>query len=896
MRRTVLLLLGSLVGCGGTDGTGPAPGPPPPPPPPQNRAPLAVGSIPALELAVSDTSRLDVSPFFRDPDGDALSYSVATSAAGTVQATITAGTAVIVAAAIGTAEVTVTATDPGGLSAQQAFSVTVANRAPQPVDAIPALELATGDSTTVDLATYFSDPDGDTLSYAAETSDSAVAAVSVSGTVLKVLAESAGTADVTVTATDPGGLSAQQAFSVTAANRAPQPVDAIPALELATGDSTTVDLATYFSDPDGDTLSYAAETSDSAVAAVSVSGTVLKVLAESAGTADVTVTATDPGGLSAQQAFSVTAANRAPQPVDAIPALELATGDSTTVDLATYFSDPDGDTLSYAAETSDSAVAAVSVSGTVLKVLAESAGTADVTVTATDPGGLSAQQAFSVTVSSPPPPPPGFSVELRIEPSQGQNDAFRVLADPTFFADQFDLDVFIITGDDAATWEFTNDQPITAGEGRVELADLNFGTTPQSLDDVTRAKVVFDENFDTTHVLLCTILAGGSSQRVEATCLPAPPPPPPPPTFDGSVDLRIEPSQSQNDAFRVLADPTFFADQFDLDVFIITGDDAATWEFTNDQPITAGEGRVELADLNFGTTPQSLDDVTRAKVVFDENFDTTHVLLCTILAGGSPQRVEATCLPAPPPPPPSPTFDGSVDLRIEPSQSQNDAFRVLADPTFFADQFDLDVFIITGDDAATWEFTNDQPITAGEGRVELADLNFGTTPQSLDDVTRAKVVFDENFDTTHVLLCTILAGGSSQRVEATCLPAPPPPPPPPTFDGSVDLRIEPSQSQNDAFRVLADPTFFADQFDLDVFIITGDDAATWEFTNDQPITAGEGRVELADLNFGTTPQSLDDVTRVRVVYSENFTTTHTLLCSISEERSSQRIEVNCSTS
>ena len=858
-----------------------------------NRAPQPVDTIPALELAPGDSATIDLAAYFSDPDGDTLSYAAETSDSAVAAVSVSGTVLKIVAESAGTADVSVTATDPGGLSAQQAFSVTVANRAPQPVDTIPALELAPGDSATIDLAAYFSDPDGDTLSYAAETSDSAVAAVSVSGTVLKIVAESAGTADVSVTATDPGGLSAQQAFSVTVANRAPQPVDAIPALELATGDSTTVDLATYFSDPDGDTLSYAAETSDSAVAAVSVSGTVLKVLAESAGTADVTVTATDPGGLSAQQAFSVTAANRAPQPVDAIPALELAAGDSATVDLATYFSDPDGDALSYAAETSDSAVAAVSVSGTVLKVLAESAGTADVTVTATDPGGLSAQQAFSVTVSSPPPPPPGFSVELRIEPSQGQNDAFRVLADPTFFADQFDLDVFIITGDDAATWEFTNDQPITAGEGRVELADLNFGTTPQSLDDVTRAKVVFDENFDTTHVLLCTILAGGSSQRVEATCLPAPPSPPPPPTFDGSVDLRIEPSQSQNDAFRVLADPTFFADQFDLDVFIITGDDAATWEFTNDQPITAGEGRVELADLNFGTTPQSLDDVTRAKVVFDENFDTTHVLLCTILAGRSPQRVEATCLPAPPPPPPPPTFDGSVDLRIEPSQSQNDAFRVLADPTFFADQFDLDVFIITGDDAATWEFTNDQPITAGEGRVELADLNFGTTPQSLDDVTRAKVVFDENFDTTHVLLCTILAGGSSQRVEATCLPAPPPPPPPPTFDGSVDLRIEPSQSQNDAFRVLADPTFFADQFDLDVFIITGDDAATWEFTNDQPITAGEGRVELADLNFGTTPQSLDDVTRAKVVFDENFDTTHVLLCTILAGRSPQRVEATC---
>ena len=342
-----------------------------------NRAPQPVDTIPALELAPGDSATIDLAAYFSDPDGDTLSYAAETSDSAVAAVSVSGTVLKIVAESAGTADVSVTATDPGGLSAQQAFSVTVANRAPQPVDTIPALELAPGDSATIDLAAYFSDPDGDTLSYAAETSDSAVAAVSVSGTVLKIVAESAGTADVSVTATDPGGLSAQQAFSVTVANRAPQPVDTIPALELAPGDSATIDLAAYFGDPDGDTLSYAAETSDSAVAAVSVSGTVLKIVAESAGTADVSVTATDPGGLSAQQAFSVTVANRAPQPVDTIPALELAPGDSATVDLATYFSDPDGDALSYAAETSDSAVAAVSVSGTVLKVLAESAGTAD---------------------------------------------------------------------------------------------------------------------------------------------------------------------------------------------------------------------------------------------------------------------------------------------------------------------------------------------------------------------------------------------------------------------------------------------------------------------------------------------------------------------------------------
>ena len=138
MKKTVLLL-GLLVGCGGTGGTGPVPGPPPPPPPPQNRAPLAVGSIPALALAVGDTFTLDVSQFFSDPDGDALAYSVATSDSRTAQATITAGNATIIAISVGTATVTVTATDPDGLAAQQRTEVTVeaANQPPEPVGTIP---------------------------------------------------------------------------------------------------------------------------------------------------------------------------------------------------------------------------------------------------------------------------------------------------------------------------------------------------------------------------------------------------------------------------------------------------------------------------------------------------------------------------------------------------------------------------------------------------------------------------------------------------------------------------------------------------------------------------------------------------------------------------------------
>ena len=96
--------------------------------------------------------------------------------------------------------------------------------------------------------------------------------------------------------------------------------------------------------------------------------------------------------------------------------------------------------------------------------------------------------------------------------------------------------------------------------------------------------------------------------------------------------------------------------------------------------------------------------------------------------------------------------------------------------------------------------------------------------------------------------------------------------------------------------MLADPTFPVDRYDLEVFVITGDDEATWEFVNDQPITADEGRVEIADLNFPATPQPLESVTRVRVVYDEDLSTTHVLVCTINEEeRSSERIGVTCVT-
>ena len=58
----LFLVAGALACDGGTD----------PPDPEPNRAPVAVGSIPPLTLTEGESSTVDASLFFSDPDGDQL--------------------------------------------------------------------------------------------------------------------------------------------------------------------------------------------------------------------------------------------------------------------------------------------------------------------------------------------------------------------------------------------------------------------------------------------------------------------------------------------------------------------------------------------------------------------------------------------------------------------------------------------------------------------------------------------------------------------------------------------------------------------------------------------------------------------------------------------------------
>ena len=237
---SLCVLSAGIASCGG-EPTGVTPPPPPPPPPPPS-APAPVGSIPAQVVGVGETVALDVSAYFTDADGDALAYGASSSAAGVVSVSVSGATVSIAGVAKGTADVTVTASDPAGLTATQTFAVTVPNRRPEPAGSIPDQTIQVGETAALDVSLYFTDADGDALAYAAASSDTSVAAVSVSGAEVRIQGVAVGRTTLTVTAHDADGDSAIQRAGVDVTIGAPDLAftDLSPAsATLTPGDAVT---------------------------------------------------------------------------------------------------------------------------------------------------------------------------------------------------------------------------------------------------------------------------------------------------------------------------------------------------------------------------------------------------------------------------------------------------------------------------------------------------------------------------------------------------------------------------------------------------------------------------------------------------------------------------------
>ena len=400
----------------------PEPDPDPPPDPDNNQPRLIADELPDVDdLKVGHPQIIELAPLFIDDEDDFVGFHAASRAPGTVMASATlTGTLTLTAVSVGTARIDVYAADGQHSDGQgnpvpvrESFNVTVVNQPPMAVTTGLSFNigLRPGETDTRDLTPYFMDPEGHSMTYGASVEPSGVATASVDGTTLTIVAgANAGDATVTVTATDThmGEGSTEFTLRVSdAPNQAPMAEGTIPdqTLEMDFDAMKTVDVMDYFSDPDGDMLTYTPASSMPDIVAASADGSMITITAVDDGMATITVTASDGRGGSVDQMFDVTVTNPAvPTWKKEIPDVTFEHDDTSRMfTLADYFNLATG----YMATSDDEDVvtAAVNDEQTMLTLTRVGVGSAVVEITPSNSGGDGPTQSITVMVEAARQPP-----------------------------------------------------------------------------------------------------------------------------------------------------------------------------------------------------------------------------------------------------------------------------------------------------------------------------------------------------------------------------------------------------------------------------------------------------------------------------------------------------------
>ncbi len=400
-----------------------------------NRAPEA-GSEP-IELVVPERTRtvLYLDDFFSDPDGDVLNYDIDSAITFPSSSTVAEYTMVeepdigiikIDASTYnaGSSTVTVRATDPDGLSVTQQFQVKLMNRELFPViDSID--DQATNEDTPLAIEVNVRDDDGDSVTLSATSSNESLipsSGIQITGTgdyrsiTVNPAANQHGTSVITLTANDGTGLEATESFVVTVnpVNDAPAASASLVELIVPEHSNSLIQMKDFFTDPDGDSLTYAVVGSLPSSSTVAdfgfdtYSGTLaIDSYTYNAGSSTVTIRATDPDGLSVTQQFQVMLENRElPPTIDSIE--DHAMDEDTTLMVNVTVRDFDGDPVTLTASSGNENLipsSSIQVGGSgdyrtvTMTPAANQHGTAVITLTASDGKGGTTSRSFNVTVN-----------------------------------------------------------------------------------------------------------------------------------------------------------------------------------------------------------------------------------------------------------------------------------------------------------------------------------------------------------------------------------------------------------------------------------------------------------------------------------------------------------------
>ena len=293
-----------------------------------------------------------------DPDGDTLTYAASGLPAGLSIDTATgeiSGTISLSAASGSPYAVSVTVRDGLAVDATDTFSWTVTNTNQNPTFNQNLGDRTDAEGDLISLDAGATDPDGDTLTYAASGLPAGLSIDTATGEISGTISLSAASGSpyaVSVTVRDGLAVDATDTFSWTVTN-----TNQNPTFDQNLGDRTDaegdlISLDAGATDPDGDTLTYAASGLPAGLSIDTATGEISGTISLSAASGSpyaVSVTVRDGLAVDATDTFSWTVTN-----TNQNPTFDQNLGDRTDaegdlISLDAGATDPDGDTLTYAA-------------------------------------------------------------------------------------------------------------------------------------------------------------------------------------------------------------------------------------------------------------------------------------------------------------------------------------------------------------------------------------------------------------------------------------------------------------------------------------------------------------------------------------------------------------------
>jgi len=361
---------------------------------------------------------------FTDPQSQKLSYSATLASGAALPSWLTFnGTTGTFTGAVANnttgLSIKVTATDSSGLSASETFTVAT----PAPIAPSLTAQTATqtwklGQAVNFTLAANtFTDPQAEKITYTATLASGAALPSwltfnTTTGAFTGTVPNTATGLSLKITATDLGGASASETFSVLTPAAPPAVTAATAAQTWKLGQAVNFTLAANtFTDPQAERLAYSATLSSGAplpswLTFNSSTGAFSGTVPNTAAGLSIKVTATDTSGLSASEVFAVATPATAPVLVAPTAAQSWTTGQAVNLALAaTTFSDPQNETLTYHATQASGAALPTwltfnGTTDTFSGTAPVAATSLSLKVTATDTSGLSVSEIFAVTVAA----------------------------------------------------------------------------------------------------------------------------------------------------------------------------------------------------------------------------------------------------------------------------------------------------------------------------------------------------------------------------------------------------------------------------------------------------------------------------------------------------------------